>query len=441
MPQFLRRAIFGGRHPAHPARCRPRLLALEDRVVPSTLTVDDDRVQRPDAQFTTIQAAVAAAHSGDTIRVFPGTYTGPVVVNKTLSLLGEGPAPADRTGNPLREAVVRGNSPDGIIQLRANNVLLRGFTILDNQDGPGVVTSRSFSGYQIERNLFQGSTDGLDLGNGGSRPAVVTRNVFRDNNSQDFGNGIASTTGLRNAVIEDNVFTQQDNYSVLLSPVTGTIAGAVVRNNRITDSGGILVSDATDVAVTNNRVTRAVSTGVYLFGDVRNALVARNTITGGDFSGIVIGSPPTFEGNPGPVSNVVVTHNTVRDNDQYGVIVSNSTQITVDRNRIEGNAKDGILLENADDNAIRHNTVRDNGGDGIHVNADSTGNRITRNKLRDNGGFDAFDASTGTRTAGTANFWDDNKCRTENRPGLCEHPRKDHDHDRDDDHDDDGDDD
>ena len=40
----------------------------------ATLVVDDDKVQCPDAGFTSIQAAVNAANSGDRINVCPGTY-------------------------------------------------------------------------------------------------------------------------------------------------------------------------------------------------------------------------------------------------------------------------------------------------------------------------------------------------------------------------------
>ena len=39
---------------------------------PSVLIVDDDKVQCPNAQFTSISAAVAAAAPGGTIRVCPG---------------------------------------------------------------------------------------------------------------------------------------------------------------------------------------------------------------------------------------------------------------------------------------------------------------------------------------------------------------------------------
>ncbi len=42
----------------------------------AVLTVDDDRVEFPDALFTDIQSAVDAAVSGDEVLVYPGMYTG-----------------------------------------------------------------------------------------------------------------------------------------------------------------------------------------------------------------------------------------------------------------------------------------------------------------------------------------------------------------------------
>src|SRR5262249_17079322 len=44
--------------------------------------------------YTSIQAAVNAAHPGDTLRVAPGTYAEQVVINKDLQLVGTGPTRA-----------------------------------------------------------------------------------------------------------------------------------------------------------------------------------------------------------------------------------------------------------------------------------------------------------------------------------------------------------
>ena len=55
-----------------------QVLAQEAR----TWYVDDDLADYPDADFTRIQEAVDAASAGDTIIVYPGTYTENVDVNK-----------------------------------------------------------------------------------------------------------------------------------------------------------------------------------------------------------------------------------------------------------------------------------------------------------------------------------------------------------------------
>ena len=56
---------------------------------PRTLVVDDDKQQCPNADFTSINAAITAAAPGDKIRVCPGLYNENVVVDKAgLSLQG-----------------------------------------------------------------------------------------------------------------------------------------------------------------------------------------------------------------------------------------------------------------------------------------------------------------------------------------------------------------
>src|SRR3954451_23164194 len=65
----------------------------------ATLTVDDDRAECPGATYTSIQAAIDAASSGDVITVCPGTYIeGPggtdtnalTIANLSLDIHGAG---------------------------------------------------------------------------------------------------------------------------------------------------------------------------------------------------------------------------------------------------------------------------------------------------------------------------------------------------------------
>ena len=120
MPRTLSRNLPGiGRNsagrPARP-RYRPHAEALEERVLLShrVFMVDDDRVQCPKADFTSINAAAAAASPGDTIEVCPGQYNESVLVTKTLTILAA-PGNAERnplrTPNPRRDAIVQPPTP------------------------------------------------------------------------------------------------------------------------------------------------------------------------------------------------------------------------------------------------------------------------------------------------------------------------------------------
>jgi pectin methylesterase-like acyl-CoA thioesterase len=75
---------------------------------PSMLIVDDDKMQCPNAQFMSINAAVLAASPGATIRVCPGVYRESVLVDKALTLQGQ--------GSKVRQPSARRRSP--MIRLR-----------------------------------------------------------------------------------------------------------------------------------------------------------------------------------------------------------------------------------------------------------------------------------------------------------------------------------
>ncbi len=63
-----------------------RPVSADNSNVKANILVDDDKVQCPSAQFTTIQSAVNAANSGDVIRVCAGTYPEQVTITKSLTL-------------------------------------------------------------------------------------------------------------------------------------------------------------------------------------------------------------------------------------------------------------------------------------------------------------------------------------------------------------------
>src|ERR1700742_2977254 len=73
----------------------------------------DQCVGRPHCA-PSIQAALDAAHAGDTVRVAPGTYRGGIPISKDVKLVGS-------------DAVLRGGAP--VVTVAAGHVVIQGLTL------------------------------------------------------------------------------------------------------------------------------------------------------------------------------------------------------------------------------------------------------------------------------------------------------------------------
>ena len=98
------------------------------------LTVDDDRVQQPSANYTTIQAAVDVAGPGDEIIVSPGLYEEQVVIKDQVTLTGR-PVGTNRvrirpTALPVsRPSVLSGNPITAGILIDSTSVSISGIDL------------------------------------------------------------------------------------------------------------------------------------------------------------------------------------------------------------------------------------------------------------------------------------------------------------------------
>jgi len=118
--------------------------------------------------FPTIQEAINNATDGDTIFVHKGTYHEHVIVNKTISLIGE-----DRYST-----IIDGNETGSVISVTANNVNINGFTVQNSgstgSDSGICITS---NGNNISRNAIINNKNGIYLNS--SRSNVISlNNVF-----------------------------------------------------------------------------------------------------------------------------------------------------------------------------------------------------------------------------------------------------------------------
>jgi hypothetical protein len=334
------------------------------------LVVDDDHAQCPEAQFTSIQAAVTAAGPGARIRVCPGTYQEQVTIGPGkdgLTLYSQVPL----------EAIIKAPAvmtlPNSIVTVdTAHDVSLRAFTITGPFTAPGCAGD-------LERHT------GVRVTNGGS--ATIDANhitQIRDINPAFFG--------------------CQDGIGVLVGRnLEGQTGTAWLTHNTIDayQKGGVVVDN----------------TGSY-------AEVDHNVITGEGLTNITAQNGVQV----GRGAQADVEHNSISKN-QFARIASTDTAagvllfetnggVTVDHNEVFQNGVGIDIDEGALNLEVGHNTVHDNINDGVGAFTGSSNNQIDQNRAYSNTPDDCYDETTGGGTAGTANYWIHDMGNTENRP-IC----------------------
>ena len=286
---------------------RPAL--AQDANQQPNILVDDDKVQCPTAAYTSIQAAVNAAKSGDIIRVCAGTYHEQVVIGKSLSLEADNGViviPSDVVANA---AGLSSAEPIATIVLvkNADNVSLQGFIV------DGSANGLTACGPTLIGILYQDAS--------GSIAHNAVRNVRLANDLTGCQSGLAidvesSSSGQSSVTIADN---SVDGYQ---------------KNGITADEPG------TEVVVTNNAVTGLGPT------------------TGAAQNGIQIGF-----GAQGRVTNNVVADNiyspcesaTNCPSNATGILIYQSDGVRVERNTV-GSNQVGIFVA-ANNGNIAGNTV------------------------------------------------------------------------------------
>jgi hypothetical protein len=336
------------------------------------LIVDDDLLNCPNAQFTSIQAAVTAAPPGAKIKVCPGTYVEQVTIpmgKDGLTLFSEG----------YLQAIIKAPAamlpPKAIVRIQgAHDVTLRHFTITGPGGGPcdsieygvridsggsGVITDNHIT--QIRDTPFSGCQNGVGV--------LVGRN--------------AQSTSGSGSVVHNLIDNYQKGGIVVDGLLSGPSSHADVAYNEVVGIGPTPV-----IAQNGIQVSRGAIADVH-HNDVHDNIYSPGTVTG---EGIL-----TFDVHS---SQVRVHHNDVYRNSD-GIGLYTTTNIEVGWNRSHDNAP----------------------YDGLFADTDTANNVIEHNLLKNNTGFDCDDVSAGTYNppALVANPWIQDLGYTENRAGLCKH--------------------
>jgi hypothetical protein len=405
--------------------------------------------------YGTIQDAVDAATTGDTIYVCDGTYSDPVTINEPLTLDGAeyGVSGVGRTGAP--ETVI--DAPGGVTySAGATTGTLSGFTLNSYTGGVGEISAAGVgSAWTFTDNIVDVSNGGIYFNTdnvSGPGPTTISDNEFTQTvpsinvSSGDMGQAI-----LIWGAPGDNVSISNNDFSDLTGP------GANINTSGAGPStdGGSCVASSQGLSITDNTaevngngwddnfVALFCSTGALISGNTYQVTdtddpyaITPIYLGGGDIASVVAGNSLNGNGAPDtggaigvstawyPFDNATIANNTITgfgDNgtDGQGIVVwggsgyvfSNFTDTTAPDLWA---APSGFTLE--------YNTITDS-GDGIQIYNDGStfpSGAISHNVVG-NGivTYACDDQTTGSGTAGTNDTWTDNVGQPNSPASIC----------------------
>ena len=294
---------------------------------------------------------------GDTIFIFSGTYNENILIDETLSLVGEDQG----------TTIVDGGASGDVIQITANWVNITGFTVTNGEYG---VYMDSVSHSSITNNIVKSNTkDGIYATN--SPFTKVSQNSISNN---DFGVQIRVSSD--NCVIEHNMVFNSSRNGIYLSKL---MKSSVTGNNVYLNGGnGIYLFTAENTTLSENDFTNN-SYGIYSTSSSRNNTIMNNEISINNY-GIYFGLS----------SNNTIYNNYIHNNQNHGIWVhSSSKNNTIQANNISYNTRSGIHLTLPSDyNTIHDNIIFENGV-GLNLSSSSR-NNITENDIAYNSEFGLY---------------------------------------------------
>ncbi|UCE36787.1 MAG: right-handed parallel beta-helix repeat-containing protein, partial [Thermoplasmata archaeon] len=302
---------------------------------------------------STIQEGIDAADDGDVVFVYNGTYFEHVIVNKSISLIGE-----DRS-----KTYIDGNWNGDVVKI--------------------VVDSVNISGFNIRRSGANWNDSGIELDN--VQNCRISNNIITFNDNY----GIFLNSSKRNQII-DNIASVSNYYAITLVDSSSNN----IKNNTVAGNYyGIYLDYSNRNNITNNSVLSADAYGIYLFYSDENNISA-NIVDLNHLKGINLRYSNYNNISSNLVTNSVwgislsssqgnnITVNNASYNDE-GIYISGSYKNNVINNIAKFNERSGIYLKGCTmENYLEDNNVSHN-GNGIKIE-DSSDDTIIDNFIMNN---------------------------------------------------------
>jgi serine protease len=268
--------------------------------------------------YPTIQSAIDAAATGDTVLVAAGTYSETIdFQSKAITVESESGAASttingdgvsavvimsanDGETPVLRGFTVRNGGPfgdtDGAIEVGGGPALIENNTITANHFCSEGAVSASFSAATIRNNVISGNSQASCSGGVGGAGVMI---------------GGEGSVQLLNNIIIGNTHESGAGGVALFAAGTPTISGNVIKDNVGWSSGGMSLENVSDATITNNIIVRNQGNqggGIYVsvpFG-ARGPLVVNNTVAANRANSGLAVYATGFDAQASFVNNILV---------------------------------------------------------------------------------------------------------------------------------------
>lgn len=312
-------------------------------------------------QFKTITQAVAASKSGDSILVGSGVYReGNISITKPLSLIG--------IGRP----VLDGQMKYEIVSFRANNIVLKGFKIINSGEDEikniGAVRLYNSRYSTVENNIFENNYFGIYIQRG-YRCLIQNNRITstRATSQEGSGDGI-------HAWVSEEIW---------------------IKNNYIEGhKDGIYLEKVINSYIYHNYAKKNLRYGLH-FMSSNDDVYVNNTFDNNN-AGVAV----MYSNNVGMVGNNFINN---WGDANYGLLLKDISFSKIKNNRFHNNTT-AIFLDGATKVDLLKNDFENNGW-GMKINSNCMENKIINNNFVNNT-FDVSTSGSMTMNDFKRNYWD-----------------------------------
>jgi parallel beta-helix repeat protein len=326
-----------------------------------------------------IQDLIDNASDGDTIYVPNGIYYENIIINKSISLIGEDKnttiIDANHTGNVINvyvdwvniSSLTIQNSGDELhnvgIEIQSNHCNISNSIIVKNLRG--IISEGDYNTFtynNISNN--NGYPHGVGLAITGANN-LVFKNIISNNNASSHCCGIG-VGGENNSIIA-NTITYNKYQGIIFDGSNFTITGNNISKN---GWGGIYLSHYSnlnrDNTITGNNIKSNNEAGIYIYSSKSDYY----NISGNNISNNVNGLIFEFG------EHNIITGNNINFNQRDGMVIYACSKSTITDNKITSNNERGLYIYHSNSNNVTDNKVISNNYHGIDLDGSNDNNII-----------------------------------------------------------------